>query len=50
MSKTVMPPPRAVPLTRRHVELILVGHMGWDDIDVKTFWSIARQIQWRGAL
>jgi hypothetical protein len=34
---------RAVALTRRDVENILVGQMGWEYIDAESFWHLARR-------
>lgn len=36
--------PATVTLTRRDVETILVRTMGWEPIDVTSFWRVARQI------
>lgn len=38
-----------VTLTRRQVEIILVYEMGWEPIDVTSFWRLARRLNRHGA-
>ncbi|MGE3227887.1 MAG: hypothetical protein AB7J30_00410 [Hyphomicrobium sp.] len=37
--------PATVTLTRREVEIVLVHHMGWEDIDVASFWRVASKLK-----
>lgn len=42
--------PLTVTLTRKQIEHILIDWMGWEDIDLKSFWREARKLQARPAV
>jgi len=37
--------PETVALTRKQISAILVDDMGWEPIDVRVFWRLARKLQ-----
>ena len=43
MTKKPATPPETVTLTRAQIYHILVWQMGWEPIDVTSFWRLARK-------
>ena len=44
MTSTPTKPVERVSLTRKQVDTVLRRQMGWDPVDVRTFWHLARKM------